>query len=182
MQTKNFNLSSDNLTIEVCDALRSRNTSIVLSLNKENLNGVSKSSGNIEMYKHFAFSREKEVNGINLSSMEFICEKQNSDSDKVGFVDAKIKYYQNYSEVIGEEFIPEEFYLLAVGQNYLMDGEQEMALHYYELSYRYYPESINSIQSYAEFISQLGRKEEAIRLYEKALQSDQKKYATFQKI
>ena len=113
--------------------------------------------------------------------MEFICEKQNSDSDKVGFVDAKIKYYQNYSEVIGEEFIPEEFYLLAVGQNYLMDGDQEMALHYYELSYRYYPESINSIQSYAEFISQLGRKEEAIRLYEKALQSDQKKYATFQK-
>ena len=55
-----------------------------------------------------------------------------------------------------------------MGYNFLRDERVDDALNRFELAMIYYPESVNTYDSYAEALLAAGRKEEALAVYTRA--------------
>ena len=140
-----------------------------MALQGEEIKGLLEAPGNYHMYKHLNFSRDAQVNGIDLSALAGLMQAKEANIKQMGFVKAAKKHYEGYSELIGEAYQPEEFFLNAVGYNYLRDGKIDDALNLFDLAMAYYPNSVNTYDSYAEALVVAGRKEEALAIYEKAL-------------
>ena len=87
---------------------------------------------------------------------------------KEGYVKAALEHYEQYSELIGETYKPEEFYLNAVGYNFLRDDKVNDAVNTFELATIYYPISVNAYISYAEALIAAGRKNDALEVYTRA--------------
>lgn len=161
-------IKGDQLVITLYDSLRSRNATLRISLNKGKMEGILESTGNFQMYKHFNFSEIPVHNEIDLSAVVLLMESFQSNIIKEGYVKAALEYYEQYSELIGETYKPEEFYLNAVGYNFLRDDNVNDALNAFELAMVYYPESINAYSSFAEALIVEGRKDEALEVYTRA--------------
>lgn len=93
-----------------------------------------------------------------------------SNIEKESYTKAALRHYEKYSELIGATYQPEEFYLNAVGYNLLRAGKVNDALNSFELAMIYYPQSVNTYDSYAEALIVAGRKDEALAVYTKAYQ------------
>jgi tetratricopeptide (TPR) repeat protein len=129
------------------------------------MEGILETSGNFQMYKHLSFSKESVHNETDLSALELLMESFQSNIAKVGYVKAALEHYEQYSKLIGEPYKPEEFYLNAVGYNFLRDGKVNDALNSFELATVYYPQSFNTYDSYAEALILAERKDEALAVY-----------------
>jgi len=120
------------------------------------------------MYKRLNFSKESVQNEIDLSAVNVIMQSFESNTLKESYVKAAIKHYEQYSQLIGENYKPQEFYLNAEGYNLLREDKVNDALGIFELAMIYYPQSVNTYDSYAEALIMAGRKNEALAIYEKA--------------
>ena len=160
----------DLLNLNLYDSLRTRHSTVRIALNKGNMKGILESSGNFQIYKHLYFSRESDPNEIDLSSLQLLMESFQSNIVKEGYANAAVKHYEQYSELIGVTFKPEEFYLNAVGYNFLRDKKVNDALNSFELAMIYYPQSVNTYDSFAEALIVAGRKDEALAIYTKAIE------------
>lgn len=161
-------IQNDQLVLSLFDPFRTRKSTVRISLNSGKMSGILESAGQFAMYKHLNFSREPVHNKIDLSALDFLMQSFELNSTKLGYVEAAIKHYEQYSQLIGESYKPEEFYLNAVGYNLLRDKKVNDALHTFELAMRYYPESVNTYDSYAEALLVAERRAEALAVYEKA--------------
>lgn len=169
MEVEKVKLEEKILSIDVFDALRDRKSTVRLALKGEEIKGLLEAPGNYHMYKHLNFSRDAQVNGVDLSALADLMQAMEGNIKQMGFVKAAKKHYEGYSELIGEAYQPEEFFLNAVGYNYLREGKIDDALNLFDLAMAYYPNSVNTYDSYAEALVVAGRKEEALAIYEKAL-------------
>ena len=158
-------IKGDQLILTLYDSLRTRNSEVCISLSGSNMEGILKSSGNIQIYKHLYFSKKPSLNEIDLSALELLMESFQSNIVKEGYAKAALKHYKQYSKLISETYKPEEFYLNAVGYNLLRDEKVNDALNYFQLAMIYYPESINTYQSYAEALILAGQKDKALAVY-----------------
>lgn len=161
-------INEDQLILTFYDSLRTRNADLHISLNGGQMTGILESSGNFTMYKHFNFSKEPVQNGFDLSAVALLMKSFQSDITKMGYTNAALSYYEQYSKLIGETYKPEEFYLNSVGYNFLNDDNVDDALNIFELAMTYYPQSVNTYDSYAEALIVAGRRDEALAVYEKA--------------
>ncbi|MEZ4951443.1 MAG: hypothetical protein R2784_18965, partial [Saprospiraceae bacterium] len=170
MSVDNAVIKQDQLILSFYDSLRTRSATLRISLNRGKMEGILESSGNFQMYKHLYFSRETVHNEIDLSALASLLESFQSNIVKEGYVKAVLKHYEQYSKLIGDPFKPEEFYLNAVGYNFLQEGKVNDAMNAFELTTVYYPHSVNAYDSYAEALIVAGRKDEALAVYEKVYQ------------
>lgn len=170
MSVDNAVINQDQLILSLYDSLRTRSATLRISLNRGEMEGILESSGNFQMYKHLYFSRETVHNEIDLSALASLLESFQSNIVKVGYVKAALKHYEQYSKLIGDSYKPEEFYLNAVGYNFLQEGKVNDAMNAFELATVYYPQSVNAYDSYAEALIAAGRKDEALAVYKKAYQ------------
>lgn len=161
-------IKGDQLILTLYDSLRTRNATLRISLNKGKMEGILESSGNVQMYKHFYFSKAPVHNEIDLSVVALLMKSFQSNITKEGYIKAALKHYEQYGNLIGETYRPEEFYLNAVGYNFLRNGKVNDALNAFELAMTYYPQSVNTYDSYAEALIVAERKDEALAVYEKA--------------
>ncbi|WP_424963424.1 hypothetical protein [Ekhidna sp.] len=161
-------IKGDQLILTLYDSLRSRNAILQMSLNNGKMEGILASSGNFQMYKHLYFSKASVHNEIDLSALALLMESFQSNIAKEGHTKAALKHYEQYSNLIGESYKPEEFYLNAIGYNFLRGEKVNDALNAFELAMTYYPESINTYDSYAEALIVAERKDEALAVYKKA--------------
>ncbi|GAB5551850.1 MAG: hypothetical protein Sapg2KO_14410 [Saprospiraceae bacterium] len=168
MKVENASIEGNQLILTLYDPFRTRNSTIRISLNGDEMEGLLESAGNFYMYKHLNFSRETVHNGIDLSDLDLLLKTFESNTAEEGFVQAAIKHYKQYSKLIGETYKPEELYLNAVGYNYLREGEVNDALNTFKLAMTYYPQSVNTYDSYAEALITADRKDEALIVYRKA--------------
>jgi len=168
MRVDNAIIKGDQLILTLYDSLRTRNSTVRISLNRGNMEGILESSGNFQMYKHLYFSKESVHNEIDLSALGLLMEFFQSNIVKEGNAKASLKHYEQYSKLIGETYKPEEFYLNAVGYNFLRDEKVDDALITFELAIIYYPLSVNTYDSYAAALIVAGRQDEAIAVYTKA--------------
>lgn len=170
MSVDNAVINQDQLILSLYDSLRTRSATLRISLNRGEMEGILESSGNFQMYKHLYFSRETVHNEIDLSALASLLESFQSNIVKVGYVKAALKHYEQYSKLIGDSYKPEEFYLNAVGYNFLQEGKVNDAMNAFELATVYYPQSVNAYDNYAEALIAAGRKDEALAVYKKAYQ------------
>ncbi|MAB48150.1 MAG: hypothetical protein CMC05_05925 [Flavobacteriaceae bacterium] len=161
-------IEENELILTQYDSLRNLNSTIRISLNKGEMNGILESTGVLKMYKHLNFSKEPVQNEIDLSAVNVLMQSFESNTLKESYVKAAIKHYEQYSQLIGETYKPEEFYLNAEGYNLLREDKVNDALGIFELAMIYYPQSVNTYDSYAEALIMAGRKNEALAIYEKA--------------
>lgn len=158
----------DQLIVSIYDSLRTRDATLRLTIKTGKMKGLLESFGNNKMYKHFSFSKESVNNEIDLSTLALLMESFRSNTIRDGYVKAALKYYGDFSKLIGEKYKPEDYYLNAVGYNSLQDGKVNDALNAFQLATAYYPESINAYDSYAEALIVAGRKDEALAVYKQA--------------
>ncbi|MDF2159117.1 hypothetical protein [Algoriphagus sp. CAU 1675] len=168
IRVDNAVIKEDQLILTLYDSLRAINSEVRISKSGGNMEGILESSGNLQMYKHLYFSKESSLNEIDLSEIELLMESFQSNIVKEGYVKAALKHYEQYSELIGETYKPEEFYLNAVGYNFLRDDKVNDALNAFELAMVYYPMSVNAYDSYAEALIVEGRTDEALEVYTRA--------------
>jgi len=161
-------IEENELILTQYDSLRNLNSTIRISLNKGEMNGILESTGVLKMYKHLNFSKEPVQNEIDLSAFNVLMQSFESNTLKESYVKAAIKHYEQYSQLIGENYKPQEFYLNAEGYNLLREDKVNDALGIFELAMIYYPQSVNTYDSYAEALIMAGRKNEALAIYEKA--------------
>jgi tetratricopeptide (TPR) repeat protein len=161
-------IEENELILTQYDSLRNLNSTIRISLNKGEMNGILESTGVLKMYKHLNFSKEPVQNEIDLSAVNVLMQSFESNTLKESYVKAAIKHYEQYSQLIGENYKPQEFYLNAEGYNLLREDKVNDALGIFELAMIYYPQSVNTYDSYAEALIMVGRKNEALAIYEKA--------------
>jgi tetratricopeptide (TPR) repeat protein len=161
-------IEENELILTQYDSLRNLNSTIRISLNKGEMNGILESTGVLKIYKHLTFSKEPVQNEIDLSAVNVLMQSFESNTLKESYVKAAIKHYEQYSQLIGETYTPEEFYLNAEGYNLLREDKVNDALGIFELAMIYYPQSVNTYDSYAEALIMAGRKDEALAIYEKA--------------
>ncbi|WP_243472732.1 hypothetical protein [Winogradskyella sp. MH6] len=161
-------IEENELILTQYDSLRNLNSTIRISLNKEEMTGILESTGVLKIYKHLNFSKEPVQNEIDLSAVNVLMQSFESNTLKESYVKAAIKHYEQYSQLIGETYKPEEFYLNAEGYNLLREDKVNDALGIFELAMIYYPQSVNTYDSYAEALIMAGRKNEALAIYEKA--------------
>jgi tetratricopeptide (TPR) repeat protein len=170
MHIKDATVVDDKLVVLLHDSLRSRDAELTLSLREDELKGLLVSEGHVSIYKNLNFDRSAETKGIDLQALDTLLEDFKSNIAKFGYVDAAKQYYEAYSTLIGESYMPEEFYLNAMGYNYLRDKKVEDALNSFKLAIAYYPQSVNTYDSYAEALAIAGRREEALEVYETAIE------------
>ncbi|TNE70753.1 hypothetical protein EP331_11285 [bacterium] len=168
MRIDKATIEEDQLILNFYDSLRTRNATLRFSLHKGNMEGILESSGNFHMYKHFKFSKTPIHNGIDLSMFGLLMESFQHNTLNKGYVKAALEHYEQYSKLIGETYKPEEFYLNAVGYNFLRADKVNDALNTFELAITYYPQSVNVYDSYAEALLLSGRKDVALEVYIKA--------------
>jgi len=168
MRVDNAIIKGDQLILTLHDSLRTRNANLRMSLMRSNMEGILESSGNVQMYKQLYFSKASVHNELDLSAVALLMESFQSNIVKEGYAIAAVKHYEQYSKLIGERYKPEEFYLNAVGYNFLRDEKVNDALNYFELAMIYYPQSVNTYENYAEALIVAGRKDEALAVYTKA--------------
>ena len=168
MRVDNAVIKEDQLILTLYDSLRARNSEVHISVNGSNMEGILESLGNLQMYKHLYFSKKSVHNEIDLSTLELLMESFQYNILKEGYVKAALEHYEQYSELIGKMYKPEEFYLNAVGYNFLRDGKVNDALNAFELAMVYFPMSVNAYDSYAEALIVEGRKDEALEVYTRA--------------
>jgi len=168
MRVDNAVIKGNHLILTLYDSLRTRNATLNISLNRGKMKGLLESSGILQMYKHFYFSKASVLNEIDLSALAFLMESFQANIVKEGYTKAAIKHYEQYSRLIGKAYKPQEFYLNAVGYNFLRDEKVNDALNAFELAMVYYPRSVNTYESYAEALIVAGRKDEALTVYTKA--------------
>lgn len=168
MRVDNVIIRRDQLILSLYDSLRTRSATLRISLNRGEMEGILESSGNFQMYKHLYFSKAPVHNGIDLSAVALLMKSFQSNITKEGYIKAALKHYEKYGNLIGETYRPEEFYLNAIGYNFLRDGKVKDALNAFELAMTYYPQSVNTYDSYAEALIVAERKDEALAVYEKA--------------
>lgn len=168
MMVENAVIEGDQLIITLFDPFRTRKSTVRMSLNSGEMEGILESAGDFYMYKHLNLSRKTVHNEIDLLAIELLMQSFESNITKEGYVKAAIKHYEQYSKLIGEMYKPEEFYLNAVGYNFLQDEKVNDALNSFELAMIYYPQSVNTYDSYAEALIVAGRKDEALVVYTKA--------------
>ena len=161
-------IDNDRLTLTLYDSLRTVNATLSIALIDGKMKGLLETSGNFKMYKHLNFSGSPVLETIDLSALAAQMESFRKAIAKDGYSKAALKHYEEYSKLIGEPFQPEEFYLNAMGYNFLRDDMVEDALNRFELAMVYYPESVNACDSYAEALLAAGRKEEALAIYTRA--------------
>lgn len=161
-------IEENELILTQYDSLRNLNSTIRISLNKGEMTGILESTGVLKMYKHLNFSKVPVQNEIDLSAVNVLMQSFESNTLKESYVKAAIKHYEQYSQLIGETYKPEEFYLNAEGYNLLREDKVNDALGIFELAMIYYPQSVNTYDSYAEALIMAGRKDEALAIYEKA--------------
>lgn len=168
MRIDNAIIRGDQLILALYDSLRTRSALLTIALNRGKMEGILESSGNFQMYKHLYLSKAPVHNEIDLSAVALLMKSFQSNIKKEGYIKASLKYYEQYGKLIGETYRPEEFYLNAVGYNFLRDGKVNDALNTFELAMTYYPQSVNTYDSYAEALIVAERKDEALAVYEKA--------------
>ena len=161
-------IQGDQLILTLYDPLRDRNATVRFSLNRGNMEGILESPGNIHRYNHLYFSKNPVHNEVDLSTLELLMKSFQYNIVKEGYVKAALAHYEQYSELIGETYKPEEFYLNAVGYNFLRDNKVNDAIKVFELTTVYYPMSVTAHSSYAEALIIAGRKDEALEIYTKA--------------
>lgn len=168
MRVDNVVIKDDQLILTLYDSLRSLNSTVRISLSGGNMEGILESSGNLQMYKHLYFSKESSPDKIDLSEIELLMESYQSNILKEGYIKASLEHYEQYSNLIGETYKPEEFYLNAMGYNFLREDKVNDALNAFELAMVYYPMSVNAYDSYAEALIVDGRTDEAVEIYTRA--------------
>jgi hypothetical protein len=158
--------TDNQLKVTITDSLRDLHTDLTFSYIKDQLIGVSESNDNgITRYKHWTFSRNSVQNGVDLSVIDTLMQSFRDNAEKDGYVSAALAYYQQYGELIGTTYRPEESYLNAMGSILQEDNKATEALNLFELATVLYPESVNAFYSYGEALSHVGQREEAIRQY-----------------
>lgn len=168
MRVDNALIKDDQLILTLYDSLRTLNSTVRISLSGGKMEGILESSGNLQMYKHLYFSKEPSPDKIDLSELELLMESYQSNILKEGYVKASLEHYEQYSKLIGETYKPDEFYLNAVGYNFLREDKVKDALNAFELAMVYYPMSVNAYDSYAEALIVDGRRDEALEVYTRA--------------
>ncbi|SHO62796.1 hypothetical protein [Algoriphagus zhangzhouensis] len=168
MRVDNAVIKDDQLILTLYDSLRTLNSTVRISLSGGKMEGILESSGNLQMYKHLYFSKESSPNEIDLSEIELLMESYQSNILKEGYIKASLEHYEQYSKLIGEPYKPDEFYLNAVGYNFLREDKVKDALNAFELAMVYYPMSVNAYDSYAEALIVDGRTDEALEVYTRA--------------
>jgi tetratricopeptide (TPR) repeat protein len=168
MRVDNVVIKDNQLILTLYDSLRSLNSTVRISLSGGKMEGILESSGNLQMYKHLYFSRESSPDKIDLSEIELLMESYQSNILKEGYIKASLEHYEQYSKLIGETYKPDEFYLNAVGYNFLREDKVNDALNAFELAMVYYPMSVNAYDSYAEALIVDGRTDEAVEVYTRA--------------
>ena len=170
MQVQDVTIEGDQLRFKLYDALRSRSADVSISFNKDKMKGLLVTSGNFKRYTQLDFSKTPIVDALDLSALEAIQDTFESNIGRIGYTNAAVKYYNQYSDLIGKSYKPEAFYLNAVGYNFLQEKRIDDALNIFELAIHYYPDSVNPYDSYAEALVLAGRKEEALLILSEALE------------
>ncbi|MFK7952756.1 MAG: hypothetical protein AB8B73_07890 [Ekhidna sp.] len=165
MTVQNAMIENDLLVVSIYDSLRTMSSTIQFSLSQGQMDGLLKSHGNLTNYKRLSLSRSKTQNQLDLAAFDSMMKTFQSEIDERGYVSAALRHYERYSQLVGEEFQPEEAYLNAVGYNLLQDDKVDDALNVFELAMVLYPESINTYDSYGESLVIAGQNEKAMEIY-----------------
>ena len=107
---------------------------------------------------------------MDLAAIEALVKRMEIYTLEKGYVEAAVQYYEEYGQLMGIDFKPEEAYLNAMGYNYMQEGKVEKAVNTYGVAVRFYPNSLNGYDNYARGLIALGRKEEALTCLEKSLE------------
>ena len=165
---QNATIDGDQLRLTVFDSLRTLSSTILFSLIEGELTGLSTSYGaQIYQYRHWYLSRQSIVNKVDIEAVARLMESFEVSTSIEGYVKAAINYYEQYSKLIGSDYLPEERYLNAMGYNYIADKKMADALNQFELAITLYPQSVNTYDSYGEALVLAGQKEKALAIYTK---------------
>lgn len=165
---KDIELLEKQLNLSIADSIRELNSTVSFSFSKEQLLGLSKSFGsNITNYKHWNLSRQRIQNKIDIETLDLLIKSFKTDISKRGYVQAAINHYGRYSSLINDSYLPEEYYLNAVGYNLIQDNKVNEALGVFELAMTLYPESVNAYDSYGETLIRAGEYDKGLIIYTK---------------
>lgn len=166
MTIAKFSIEDDQLHLTIMDSLRSLRSKITFSMSEGQLTGVSKSLGSqMTRYKSWDISKNQTQNGIDLESVDVLMQSFRSNTEKSGYIAAALRYYTQYSELIGKAYKPEETYLNAMGNILINDNKSTEALNLFELATTLYPQSINAYLNYGEALLTAKQPEKGIRNY-----------------
>ena len=104
------------------------------------------------------FSKNEENEKLDLKAFALLMQTFNNEEKSIGFKKAAVKHYSRFSKLMGKLFLVEEFHLNVQGYNFLLDNNLEKALDYFELAIHYYPESVDTYDSYAEALLAANKK------------------------
>lgn len=159
-------LEDGQLHLTVFDSLRTLRSTIMFSLTEGKLAGLSTSYGaRIYQYRHWDLSKQPILDKIDIEALAMLMDSFEANTKVDGYVKAAINYYEQYSKLIGSDYLPEERYLNAMGYNYLNDKKLVDALNQFELAMTLFPQSVNTYDSYGEALIMAGQKEKAIEIY-----------------
>ena len=158
-------LLENQLSFEIFDSLRSTTSIIKFSLQGDQMNGLLESAGDVTRYKHLKLSRQHIQNELDMAAFALLMESFQSNILKEGYVKAAVKYYEQYSQLIGDTYLPEESYLLAEGYNLMRENKMNDALNQFELAMTLYPQSVGTYDSYGGALVSAGKKEKALYVY-----------------
>jgi predicted Zn-dependent protease len=88
-----------------------------------------------------------------------------SNIEKVGYIEAALHYYTQYSELIGKAYKPEEMYLNAMANILVNNTKVTEALNLFELATTIYPQSVNAHLSYGEALIAAKQSAKGIKVY-----------------
>ena len=166
MTVKDVKIFDKILEFTITDSLRNMDSKLEFSLSEGQLSGISTSIGSrFKQYKHWYLSKEAKQGKTDLEAMDQLIQIFQKDKTQGNYSDAAIAHYKRYSELIGNEYLPEEEYLNGTGYNLLSDQKTDEALDVFELANTLYPESVNTYDSYGEALVIDGQKEKAIAVF-----------------
>ena len=116
MTVKDVKIFDTILEFTITDSLRNMDSKLEFSLSEGQLSGMSTSIGSrVKQYKHWYLSKEAKQGKTDLEAMDQLIQIFQKDKTQGNYSDAAIAHYKRYSELIGNEYLPEEEYLNGTG-------------------------------------------------------------------
>jgi len=121
-------------------------------------------------YKYYDNDRHGSVALIaEYDGLRFIFDSYNT-RFKIGMSPEKLKnHFQGFSEETNVNFTPPEAIINSLGNEALFSEKYDLALHYFQMSIDFYPQSSNAYSSMGEAWTKKGDVKKAIEYYEKSL-------------
>lgn len=123
---------------------------------------------NNHLYDNWTASKNQVQRNIDFALLKTFLEQGKPTLDKVNFVSDTLKYYQEYSDIIGKQYKPYEAILSRQAMGLKAQNNFSGAIKQMELTIAFYPLSISALDNLAETLRETGKLEQAQNIYQNA--------------